>query len=530
MPQSIGDQIAWAVHQGQPTGADANTAQLIAIMQMLSKAGEHTRDIAQWWDERPIRKQRRDEALRANLFQEVAKGNGSINDLGIEGRVQLRAIQKADNPYTNQGVNDAIAAIKPAGGNRLASNGAALTGGDAAEAIANIESIDSILSTRLDDLKDRPGNDKIKSEAISNFVTNNPSAAAALYIKAMKSVGSNPAALSSLSSAQQAMIEASSTNGPESKTINNTLNGLLLTQTMENGVKKVTASPLLKAMTENPKGTTDATGKVVTHDTRGQAAILTHLNTNSKGAGFANKFALYDNAFPTDPASGKYYNAYTEKFETGREIEQQLNDNPKFKGWAIESSLRGEKQALPDLKSKSGEVPTSYENQQNLLYGSIKEQYGIDASGSLPFMNQNSIEGIAKGIGVADQAVSKATGYIGEQAANARDATRQFIIDNAQKLPGYIGDSLDQMPTLPDIPRQKQRASIPPGGMDAMSGDYPMRSPVDNGLKGLNLESLNEQEQRALFELLSKLKSGVGAQQSPASGQYPGMGYGLRVR
>lgn len=519
MPYSIGDQIAGAVHQGLPSGADANTAQLIAIMQMLSKAGEHTRDIAQWWEQRPERKARRDEALRDILFQEVASGRKPPEALehSPEEMAKYLKLNQVLNQYTPENISAAVGNIRIGG--RLASSLPAGTEDSAAE--ATMGEVDNILSSAIRDAKTRTSVsediEKSVSKTIQSFSMSNPAETAALYIKAMQLYEANPNNIDSLSPAQQAIIAETSKNGDTAKTILNRLQGLTYTvdkneKSSTKGVMKVT--PLLDKLTGQDKVL--------------QTKIIAHIESKTGGATLDKKLDVYNNLFPQEEASGKFWNPYSEKFQSKSDLAKELDSNEGLRLWAIQTRLANEKQSLPDKEVKST-VGTFLEGAGS----AAKDEYGVDPTGTLPFMNQNSLEGIGRGIGKVDQAVRDATGYVEQQAGKARDAIRDSVGNIVNDIPKAVDSTLDYIPTLPEMPKQSKRLSIPSGGMDAMSGDYPMRRPVDNGLgnvKDLNLDSLSEQEQRALLDLLMKMKSGVGAQQSPASMQYPGMGYGLRVR
>lgn len=639
---TIGEQIALAVHQGSPSGADANTAQLIAIMQMLSKAGEHTRDIAQWWEQRPQRKAARDEALRALLFQDAASGNVPIDALDMEGRVKLRALRKADKPYTSQGLNDALNSIKIPGG-RLASSGAAKVDDGSAELYAN--EVDSIFSNTLIGLKDTSSDKEFgpaKTKLIEKFVSDNPSGAASLYIKAMKNAGSDPANLANLSEAQQAMIEASSMRGP-GKSIFDKLNGLIYKQTTDAESKntKFEAGPVLSAATMLPDGTPD---------TRTQAAIIAHATSNKKGATFANDLGLYGKMFPEETVTGKYYNPYSETFETGKEIADKLNDNPKFRGWAIEGSLKNERQALPptttpgggdvtfktasgkliklvdigkgpkgkgkkigsdtlppvlgtppdffDMEgmfetgtpSASGVLPTSTvppyteaQYEQNQLdpsaYPSLPgappptaEEYQRNRFGNTvpPVTSEDELKAMIRALpsqpyteaeyrknqfgggestAAADVqsflasitgAPSRLRNYINAPSAEQYQANKfggQPPVNAKAGLVGpTIGSDLEAIAGQGVSGLQDYINNPGPSSniRDYLQGTSRIESdalpPVEREPGIGSLKNLSEQEQRALLELLMKLKSGVGAQQSPAREQYPGMGYGLRVR
>jgi hypothetical protein len=552
---TIGEQIAWAVHQGSPSGADANSAQLIAIMQMLSKAGEHTRDIAQWWEQRPQRKVAREEALRALLFQDAASGKVPIDSLDMEGRVKLRALRKVDKPYTSQGLNDALNSIKIPGG-RLSSNDAAKT--DIGMATTHADMVDSTVSNWLIGPKDTESTKEIGPKVekmMERFVSDNPAEAASLYIKALKSYGSDPASLQNMSEAQQAMISVSSRKGPGSAAIFDKLNGLLYKQTTEANVKKFEAGPMLTAATMLPDGKTP--------DTRTQAAIITHLTANQKGGALANKLGLYDKVFPYEKRTDRYFNPFTQTFASSGEISAKLDSDPRFRGWAIEGMLRKEKQQLPEFmgqypsdndkgyisryKTSTGKV-ISAEGNSKVKSGMVAPYSESDyEANQVPKYTEEEYEQNQLRNAVRDQINSVSSGddqdlaRFQAQMANKAPGTPTLGSNLSSYLqssggiesdPKNIIKALARMTPLEKYPGPNPIEGYPGWLPDESSSRIPNLTDVgsEDSEFGRNLSSLSQKEQRALLELLMKLQSGVGAQQSPAIDQYPGMGYGLRVR
>jgi hypothetical protein len=81
MAPSIGDIIRGSVEEGTPRGADANIAQMIAAMQLLSKSGEAIGDFSRWWADRPIRAQQRADALRDLEYNAYLRGEITVDQL-----------------------------------------------------------------------------------------------------------------------------------------------------------------------------------------------------------------------------------------------------------------------------------------------------------------------------------------------------------------------------------------------------------------------------------------------------------------
>jgi hypothetical protein len=656
MPQSIGDQIAGAVHQGLPTGADANTAQLIAIMQMLSKAGEHTRDIAQWWEERPVRKQRRDEALRDILFQDVLQGKRPPEELDPEGMIKFIAAKKSLNASSPDSVSAEIDSIRVGG--RLASAGAANVPGGVAE--LTMGDVDNTISRAISQIKTTNSKPETIEKETSNLIQklsiSNPEQITALYTNAMKTYNANPEMIAQLSPAQQAVIAETSKNGPMAKGLTERLAGLVYTVDRDQksetyGTLKPTA--LFNSLTgENKKL---------------QSEIISHLEAQTGGATLDKKMMLNDDLFPREEASNKRWNPYTKTFDTEQNIAKGLADNPMFKAWAIENKLSGSKQTLPPSVSPFGETvydvgngkfikateepkgtkskkekkdvkgslpsvieevsntsptpdlfdmegmfetgappdssiqpyteeqygqnqvqpytesqyeqnqiqpyteaqyeqnqlnpsayplpgappPTAVEYQKNQFGGAAPTTPGPNAMDMFRFRSPSAAEyqknqfgggpstnPVDDFIALLQYGPSATRDYINSKPSGADQDLARFQEQMANKAPGRptIGSDLEAIAAQgPSGLRDYINNPGPRGNLrDYLSGTGRIESdflpPVETEPGIGMLKNLSKQEQIALLELLAKLKSGVGAQQSPASGQYPGTGYGLRVR